>query len=90
MTTNNINFRDIENIIPTNTYNKSDQVMRDKYTEWCLKKYMINGKTYITISIKHPNSEKYLYINTSGEQIIYSLGDEYDKYIVSTKYWYGE
>ena len=85
---NKINSSDIEKIIPKQHYNVRDISLREKYTEWCLKKYLINNKTYVTISVRHPNTDKVIYIDTNGDQIIYSLDSKYDQYIVENIYWY--
>ena len=84
-----INLSDIEKIIPEQCYDNSNKTLKDKYSEWCLKKYKINDKIYVTISIRHPNSEKTIYINTKGEQIIYTIDEQYNQFIIETKYWYG-
>lgn len=83
-----IKLCDIEKIIPAQHYNVPEISLREKYTEWCIKKYLIDNKTYVTISIKHPNTDKVIYMNTTGDQIIYSLDDKYDQFIVENIFWY--
>jgi hypothetical protein len=89
MESDKIKMSDIEKIVPVKHYGTSDCILKGKYTEWCLKKYKIDEKIYVTISIQQPNSSKIIYINTKGDQIIYTIDDKYDEYIIEKKYWYG-
>lgn len=85
---NKIKLSDIEEIIPKQHYKIPNMSLREKYTEWCIKKYLINNKIFVTISIRHPNTDNVIYINTNGDQIIYSLDDKYEQFIVENIFWY--
>jgi hypothetical protein len=86
-----ISIEDVDNrIIPKHAINKQDAELQKKYTEWCCTKYNINGKKYITISIRHPDALQILYINSQGEQIIYEMDDKYESYVIERKYWYAD
>lgn len=79
---------DIEKIIPRVHYSNSVIEQKEEFTEWCLTKYNINNKIYVTISIHHPKSDKLIYINTQGEQIIFVLDKKYESFIIEKIYWY--
>lgn len=79
----------IYEIVPPEHYLIPDTELAKKYTEWCLTKYIINGILYVTISIQHPNNKK-LYVDNTGEIIIYNIDEKYDKFITEKIYWYAE
>jgi len=87
MTTTKLKIFDIETIIPKKNYSKSQTELKNKYTEWCVTKYNIDNKSYITISVQIPNN-KIMYFDTSGEQIIYDLDNSYDEFIINKTFWY--
>lgn len=53
-----------------------------------MKKYLINEKNYITISIHDYNKNTLIYIDTKGDKILFNLDEKYEKYIIETIYWY--
>lgn len=84
-----IKLGDIDNkIVPKEHYLEPQKELRKKYTEWCCTKYKINDKIYITISILHPDCAKLMYINASGDQIIFNVDEKYEQYAIEKKYWY--
>lgn len=85
---NIIKLDDIEKIVPEKFYLHSDEQLKKTNTEWCMRKYNIDNKIYVTISIRQPNSSKLIYVNNVGEKIIYSIDDKYNQYIVEEKFWY--
>lgn len=87
---NKIKSSDISKIFPEETYKFSDPELKQKYTEWCCTKYRINEKIYITISIAHPESNKMIYIDANGDQIVFQVDEKYNQYVIEKTYWYGE
>lgn len=85
-----INLNDIERIIPDDYDIVPNEDKRKTLTEWCVKKYQMNERTYVTISIHFPNSNNVVYVNSSGEHIVYNIDDKYEKYVVECKYWYAQ
>jgi glutathione peroxidase-family protein len=84
-----INLKEIEKTIPAQNYNQQQKNLKEKYTEWCMTKYRIDNKTYVTISICYPNDVKLIYLTADGERNIDEVPVEYDKFIIEKKYWYG-
>lgn len=84
-----IKLNEVEKMIPSQHFKTSIQSKKNQQTEWCLKKYIIDGHTFITISIQQPYSDKLIYINTCGNQIIYTPDETYEQYLIEQIYWYG-
>lgn len=78
---------DIKKIMPKTTF-KTQQPIRDKYTEWCISKYIIGGKNYVTISIHSPQCDELVYVDNTGRQIVHVIDSTYDKFLVDKTYWY--
>lgn len=84
-----INLKEIEKIIPSKNYKQPQEELKTENTEWCMTKYRIENKTYITISICYPNNGKLIFINPNGEQSIDEVPEDYNKFIIERIYWYG-
>jgi hypothetical protein len=83
-----MNANDLNKIIPTTNFKESQSHLRKQYTEWCLTNYQIDGQSYVTISIKHPTTDKLIYIDATGDEILYSLDTSYDAFVASKCFWY--
>ena len=84
-----VKLSDMLKIIPKENYKKSDVDKRKKYCEWCLKKYLIEENIYVTISVDM-GSGKPVYIDRTGDRILFELDDMYDHYIIDEFYWYAD
>ena len=83
-----LKLNDVENIIPKENYKHPQKDLRNQYIEWCLKKYEIDSKIYVTISIKYPKESNIIYIDSDGNQCVYDVDKTYDVFIVNETYWY--
>lgn len=88
MNKSKIRLHEIEKIIPMIHYLSPQENLAKLNTEWCLTKYSINNKIYITIRIKHPDNDQTIYINENGDIILFDMDTKYDKYIKEKIYWY--
>lgn len=79
---------EIEKIIPKSHFNSAQIELAKNHTEWCLTKYLINNKKYITIQIKHPDEEAPIFIDAKGDTVLFQLDNTYDKYVKERIYWY--
>jgi len=69
------------------SFSESQPQLKELYTEWRMRKYSIDNKTYFEISfIKGNKSRKY--VNNDGKYVNVSIDPTFDKYIVNEKYWY--
>ena len=83
-----IKYDDFIKIIPPENYATSQCDLRQQYSEWCLTEYNINNKTYITVHMIFPNTDKRIFVDKTGENILYDEPTQYDNYVVKKIYWY--
>lgn len=81
----------LDNILknmPRERYNEMQLDKRGVYSEWCVKKYEIGEKKYITISVKKCDEDEPIYMDTYGEVIRCHIDEKYEKYVKEKYYWY--
>lgn len=69
------------------TFPKSQQQLKLTYTEWRMRKYNIDNKTYFEISFIKENKDR-KYVSGVGTYVKTNIDPIFDKYIVDEKYWY--
>jgi hypothetical protein len=83
-----ISKNEIINSIPKDSLKTVNLDLAKIKTEWRWRFFKIlNKNDIIEISFKKPNENR-KYINRNSEWIDYTLGDEYDQYVVDSYYHY--
>ena len=73
--------------IPQDSLDKPIDALALKCVEWRWRFFKIDERNFIEISQKYPDQER-KYIDNTGKWIECNIGDEWNKYCVSSKYYY--
>jgi hypothetical protein len=74
--------------MPKEHYDEIQYNLRNEFAEWCLSQYKINEKSYVTLTVMHPETTNVIYINNDGETKVYELDEKYNQYLIKKYYWY--
>lgn len=87
--THTLSFDDIIKSIPADaTKNPNPHIQKD-YTEWRWRFFDLNGRKLIEISKKLPSGER-ICIDNTGKWKPFELDNNWDQYLIDTKYSYAK
>ena len=84
-----LSIQDIMKSIPPSATKSPSQHMQQTHTEWRWRFFDLRGRKLIEISMMHPKSKR-VYMNNTGSWTEYTLGKEWDEFLVDTRYCYVE
>jgi hypothetical protein len=84
-----LSISDITNAIPSTATKEPNVNLQKIHVEWRWRFFNLKGRKLIEISQKSTGNDR-IYVNNVGNWIKFKLNDNWDQYIVDTKYYYAD
>jgi hypothetical protein len=82
-----LSYQDIIKNIPKEATSQPNHILQKTHTEWRWRFFDLKGRKLVEISKIDPMKDR-TYMDNTGKWIKYTLVDEWDEYVVESKYCY--